>query len=240
MRSKITFLIIIVFILSVCGSSPVRIINHESPNLQADISPFTNAGCKSLNGNDWYLCEAGSPLLELGCTAIENKPLLGGLTPSHPIAACNLEMYEPIAAGDYSSDCFYLDGAAIKVCHRLVIYRDGKYEIVKTMDELRRIFAPVDSPDEALSFALAAGHYFASYGQTVQDDLVYSTRILEDTRVETGANGYLVQVFSTKFVGCGPFDTSAVVIKVTKDGKVEEVSRTPVYRDPSLDNTCAD
>ncbi len=219
---------------------PYKIINHEKPSVQAEFSPFMNIGCKYW-AYDLYNCEEGSPLLNLGCNTIEDKPLLGGLLPNYPIAGCILEIDENMNVVDVpDNECFYIDGGFITICTRYIIYKDGKYQLVKTMDEFRTLYAPVDSPDEVLSFALAVGDYFAGYGQTRRGDYVYSVKEMEDTFVETTTDGYLVHVFSTPAFGCGPFETNAVQIKVTYDGNVEEVSRHPVYRDPSEDNMCVD
>lgn len=241
MKKIIVVQIIAIFLLASCQFGSLKIINHEKPNIQTDFSPFKNIGCNESHGyENWYRCEEGSPLLDLGCNSIENMPLLGGLTPGYPIAACTLEIDETVWTADIPTDCIYNDGGFITLCHRFVIYKEGKYQVVKTMNDFRKLFAPVDSPDEALSFALAFSDYFASYGQTKRDDYVYSVKELEDTFVETDAIGYLVHVFYTRTFGCGPFETNAVGIKVTYNGNVEEISRHPVYRDPSEDNMCAD
>ena len=241
MKKIIVVQIIAIFLLASCQFGSLKIINHEKPNIQTDFSPFKNIGCNESHGyENWYRCEEGSPLLDLGCNSIENMPLLGGLTPGYPIAACTLEIDETVWTADIPTDCIYNDGGFITLCHRFVIYKEGKYQVVKTMNDFRKLFAPVDSPDEALSFALAFNDYFASYGQTKRDDYVYSVKELEDTFVETDAIGYLVHVFYTRTFGCGPFETNAVEIKVTYNGNVEEISRHPVYRDPSEDNMCAD
>jgi hypothetical protein len=215
---------------------PYKIINHEKPKIQADFSPFTNVGCKSYR--DFYDCEEGSQLLNLGCNTIENKPLLGGLTPAYPIAACNFEFQVRIGGAKKPDDCFYYFGGFKTFCRRYVIYKDGKYQIIKTMDDFRQLYSPVDSPSEALSFALATDNYFASYGQTKRSDYIYSAKELEDTFVESVTGGYLVHVFYTPTQGCGPFVTRAVEIKVTYEGLVEVVNYFPVYRDPSEDEIC--
>jgi len=213
---------------------PYKVTNHEKPNIQAEFSPFTAVGCDNSHGyENWYSCEEGSPLLDLGCNSIENKPLLGGLTPNYPIAACDYEINENIGVADLPSDgCVYADGGFITSCHRYLIYKDGKYQLIKTLDEFRAHYAPVDSPEEALSFVLASDDLIAHYGQTKNDDYVYFVEILEDTYVETVASDYIVHVFSTYSV-CDAFETKSVQVKVAHDGHLTELNRTLVYRDPT-------
>jgi hypothetical protein len=58
--------------------------------------------------------------------------------------------------------------------------------------------------------------------------------------VETTGDGYIVHVFDYQFFGCGPHYYYAVDLNVTPDGRVGEISRTPIFRDPRLDGLCQD
>lgn len=111
---------------------------------------------------------------------------------------------------------------------------------MKTIDELHMLYAPVDSPDEALSFALTIGDYSAYYGQTKKINYVYSVEELEDTYVKTTSDGYFVHVFYTPVFGCSPFETQAVDITVTFDGRVNVINSYPVYYDSSRPKECVD
>jgi hypothetical protein len=246
MKVATIFLLVCLF-LGACtlGGSP-KIINHEKPDMQVDYSPFNGVGCISTSYG-WYKCGKQSLLYELGCLHIAKDELLGGFTPLYPIARCGyffneVDGTEAIDSSiDLSVECFSytvtIDGTS---CGRFVIFKDGNYLLVKNFDKLRALFAPVDSPQEALSFALATSNYSAQYGQTKNSKYVYSVSEVEDTFVETIADGYLVHLFYTPSVGCGPFNTEAVEVKVTFDGYIQEMNRYPIYRDPSNDDLCAD
>jgi len=215
-----------------------KIINHEKPAMKVDFSPFEGIGCIE--------CGKQSPLYKLGCLSIAKNELLGGFTPVYPIAGCGyffeeIEGTEDIGSVDLSVECLsYIATINGVLCGRLVIFKDSNYLLVKNFDELRTLFAPVDSPQEALSFALATSNYSAEYGQSVNSKYVYSVSEVEDTFVETIADGYLVHLFYTPSAGCGPFNTEAVEVKVTFDGYLQEMNRYPIYRDPSNDNLCVD
>jgi hypothetical protein len=213
---------------------PYQIINHEMPQFQVDFSPFTVVGCDDSDGyENWYRCNEGSLMFSFGCNSIENKPLLGGLTPNYPIAACSYEISEHINVADLPPDgCVYVDGGLMTFCNRYVIYKDAKYQLIKTLEELRAAYAPIDSPEEALSFVLASDDLIVNYGQAKNNDYVYFVEVLEDSYVETITDGYIVHVFDA-YSTCESFDTKSVQMKVTHDGYLTELNRTLVYRDPS-------
>lgn len=224
-----------------CQDNSFRIINHKKPDLQVDFLVFQNAGCKS-NGYGSYECNEQSPLLKIGCNSIAKEDLLGGFTPNYPTVYCDYFFPEHEEQVDVPpKECFsttiMINGAA---CSRLVIFKDNNYQVIKSIDELKILFAPVDSPEEALSFVLAVTKNYAQYGQTRNNNYVYDVQKLEDTYVETIADGYIVHVFYTPGIGCGPFETEAVEVKVTRDGQIEEINRIPVYRDPANDMLCVD
>jgi hypothetical protein len=243
MKFKTLVIILLAMILGSCvplGKSvptataiplPYQIINHENPNLRVDFSPFKNFGC-NIFSSDRYRCEEGSLLYNLGCTYVEEMPSLGGLDPKYPIAACILQINEDSDAADIPDSCLYYNGGFITFCYRYVIYKNHSYQLVEGIDGFREFYAPIDSPDEALSFVLANGNYEAYYGQTKKKDYEYFVQTLEDTFVETVVDGYIVHVFNTYSV-CAAYETKSVQVKVTYDGYLTELNKTLVYRDPT-------
>lgn len=240
MKSRFLFPILVIFFMAGCQNDSLSIKNHEKPDLQTDFTAFENVGCKS-KGSGWYVCDSKSPLHEIGCDSIEKQDLLGGFTPNYPVAKCHHSFYKESGANPTPSECLT---STVRIfgadCDRLVVFKNGSYSIIKNRDDLRNLYAPVDSPNEALSFALASTKNHAEYGQTQKSQYVYYAQELEDTYVETVENGYLVHLFYTPVIGCGPFETVAIEEQVTRDGQVEEINRIPVYRDPADDTLCAD
>lgn len=141
-----------------------------------------------------------------------------------------------IAEGQY----FYNTGGLIPRYVRYVIFRSGQFELVRTEDELRNIFAPIETSDEALSYTLAAKNLAAYYGLKANSKYRYFVDEIEDTYVKTTTDGYLVHLFHYKVFGCGPHITSIVDIRVTAQGLVEEVRKESVYKNPSEDDVCVD
>ncbi len=231
MKKQVVVLLTITLLMTSCQFDSLKIIHHEKPDIETDFSPFQNIGCdQSKENKSRFYCNEESPLFKLGCDFIEDVPLLGGLTPNYPIALCTRETEEEFAFVVLPpNECMYANGFMATFCNRYVIYKDGKFQPVKTMGEFRALFASVDSANEALGFALAMGSYKANYNQAQLNDFIYTVQELEDSYVETTTDGYIVHVFYTPPFGCGVFETSAVKVKVSYEGHIEEIDRYPVY-----------
>jgi hypothetical protein len=248
MSFKYVFLVIAIITLSACQSNtsatpqsepqptPITVINHTKPKITVDLSPFRELGC-DFNGHDFFNCKEGNPSLELGCEYLEIEPLLGGLTPNYSIARCSFRLEDDDFPRD---DCIFYDGVASYNCIQYIIYKDGEYIHIKTMKEFRSYFAPVDSPEEALGFALATGNYSAKYGHNQWKNYFYYTEKLEDSYVQSSEEGYLVHLFELRLVNCERLITDAVDLKVTADGLVELHRRYPVYRNLADDGICVE
>lgn len=237
---KWAFAVLVSFLIISCRFDSLKIIHHEQPNIETDFSPFQNIGCDQKEENEKrYQCKESSQLFVIGCDFVENISLLGGLTPYYPTALCTQETQGEFAFAVLPpNECVYANGFMTTFCNRYVIYKDGDFQLIKTMDEFRAFFAPVDSPNEALSFVLATGWYTAKYDQAESSEYVYTAKELEDTYVETTTDGYIVHVFYAPPFGCGVFETSAVDVNVSRDGKIEEIARYPVYH--TKDSICVE
>jgi hypothetical protein len=232
---------LVVLLLAGCGP---KIINHPKPDLKVDFSPFENADCPA-DEYGFRHCDPASTLYILGCDRIDEVPgLMGGLTPAYPMAVCNyMPYYRSDVADPFGipqSDYFFNVGGPMPDLVRYVIFKDGDFQLIKNPDEFRAVFASVDSPEEALSFALALTNVYAQYDLKFDMKYRYETKTLEDTYVEPTGDGYVVHAFDYQFFGCGPHYYYAVDVIVTPDGQVQENSRTKIYRDPALDGLCQD
>jgi hypothetical protein len=221
-----------------------KIINHPKPELKVDFSPFEDVGCLA----DEYgtrLCEPDSALYALGCDRIDKPPdLMGGLAPDYPMAVCiYMPYYRPDVVDPFKipqSEYFYNIGGPMPELVRYVIFKDGNFLLIKNSDEFRAVFAPVDNASEALSIALVMMDVYPQYDLKFDIRYRYEVETLEDTFVETTGDGYMVHAFDYQFFGCGPHYYYAVELMVTTDGRVQENSRTKIYRDPLKDGLCQD
>jgi hypothetical protein len=140
------------------------------------------------------------------------------------------------AKGEY----FYRDGGLYPVYIRYVLIRDGGFQLVKNEEEFRAIYAPIESPDEALSYALAMRNLSAYYGLEYNREYEYFVDEIEDTHVETVADGYSVHLYHYQLFGCGPHNTYAIELLVDPQGTITQVAQEAVFKDPSEDGLCVD
>lgn len=234
--------LILIFIV---GCAPPNITNHPKPDLTVDFTPFEYAGCPTNEYGYYHFCAQDSELYALGCDRLTPvSDVMGGLNPAYPMAEC---FYMPMGRPDvtdpyntFESEYFFNVGGPMPMLVRYVIAVDGEFRLIKNADEFASTFAPVESPEEALGFAIAVLDVYASYGLKYDPKYKYEVSSLEDTYVETVTDGYIVHAFNYQFYGCGPHYYYAVDVKVTFDGWVEPLEWTQVYRDPDLDGLCQD
>jgi len=189
---------------------------------------------------------ADSSLADFGCNDILiPSNLMGGLEPAYPIAICQIDLFagaqtpnieSEIERGEFISHLGGLSRSYI----RYVVFQNGEYRLLKTEDEFRNVYTPIESPEEALSYVLAVTRYSASYGLEYDPSMKYEVGTLEDTHVTSESDGYILHLYFYQFYGCGPHWTSAVDVHVSFEGAIKEIGQTQVFRDPNLDDLCVD
>jgi hypothetical protein len=226
-------------------------VNHDAPELAPDMSVF-EAECGAPDAQGYVSCEPPSdPLGALGCDAIFG-PLpdaVGALDPAYPIAYCTARNANPDVdiervwmnyAYQPEGNYFYITGCRASQYVRFVIYKDGQFALVKTEDEFRELFAPIETEQEALGYVLAVTGLDDLYDLEYNADLEYFGDFLEDTHATTVADGYVVNLFQKEVCGCGPHPTYAVSFHVTSEGYVKQIERVMAFKDPAEDGMCID
>jgi len=217
-------------------------IRHPKPDLSVDDSLLADLGCPVVDGeSNRRRCsfdEMPSALAALRCeSAGSPDPLLGGLEPSYPMAVCTVARHY-----------LYRTACMVDVGVGYVIERRGKYERIVSESKLRAVYAPIESEEEALSYALAATGLAAHYDTGGQRELgvhnlispgyEYFVEHLENTHVTETQDGYLVYLFDYRLCGCGQHETVANTVHVTRSGRVRRTHAELVYRD--LGKICVD
>ncbi len=168
------------------------------------------------------------------CGEIRPAPILGGLAPGYPVAWCITETF---AGGEdqQPESCLRHRDGLIQICTSIVVFQDGRPRIIADLEQLRHVFAPIESPDEALSYAVAVTGYQAKFEPEDYDDMSwaagedepliyeYFTAQLEDTHVVETGDGYNVYLFDFSPLSCSPHPVWSVPIQVTTDGAVSEL-----------------
>jgi hypothetical protein len=242
MKTNFFGILLVAFLLAGCRN--INVINHPKPVLHVDFSPFEKAGCISDEQNT-YRCNAESELFILGCDQIKPpSEMLGGLSPALPIAVCFFLPLEHSELGNPydlpKSEYFYNAGGLYPIYQRYVVYVNEEFRLIKNLEEFKIVFSPVEAENEALSFAIAAKRIFTAYDQKVIANFKYYVDTLEDSFVEKIEEGFIVHAFAYNYYGCGFHYTYALEVKVSKQGNVDEIGKTELFRDPAEDDLCRD
>lgn len=234
----------LLLLLVACQPTP-RFINHPRPILSVAFDAFDNAGCP-LDEYGFRFCTNDSPLKAFGCDEIqEPSSLIGGLDPYYPIAVCRVrdkpnQMNAEIRAEIENGMYFYHIGGVFSSYIRYVILQDSEFHLIKSEDEFRNIFAPIETPEEALSYVLAVKSLSAYYDLAYNPDYEYEIGTIEDTYVISVPNGYKLHLYDYELLGCGPHWTYQVDMQITSQGIIQEIERKQIFRDPKEDGSCAD
>ena len=243
MNNPRVILVGVIFVLTACSSKPT-FVNHTAPNLPVVFDEFTNAGCPTdSNGQP---CGAVGPLADFGCNDIYiPSNLTGGLDPAYPIAICQIDLRSGAASAEIQAkmdrgDYLYYLGGLSGSYVRYVIFKDGEFRLLKTEEDFRNAYAPIDSPEEALSYVLAVTTLSAVYGLEYDPAMKYEVNEIEDTFVTAETDGYRLHLFYDQVFGCGPHWITAIDTRISFDGTIQEISQTQLFRDPNMDELCVD
>ncbi|MDX5436953.1 MAG: hypothetical protein LPK03_07150 [Pontibacter sp.] len=164
------------------------------------------------------------------------SPYLGGLGSETSFA------YGYAMCGDtsYCQDSKWQGGGFICTCRNLIIKRGEEVDVIKNRFELQRAFAPIDSREEALSYAiLMTGNYPVFDKSYFKDEYRYFNTKPKPTAIQEFSGYYLVQLFDYEVFGCDhPF--YVVLVRVDKNGDVSEYRRQKAFEDPEEDALCRD
>ena len=173
--------------------------------------------------------EACPGLAALGCDAIEGPRFyVGGLQPPYAVMECIHE------TGELPNEDYFKQPAGLDTRYRsFAVYQDGNFRLIIKKSEFREIFAPVESTEEAISYAMAMTSLQARFDLN-PDEMEYLVEVIEETHTEETPDGYLVYLFDwSRQMGCDIHPFYAVTVLVTREGEVREVERQVIYRNYS-------
>ncbi|MEJ5202000.1 MAG: hypothetical protein WHV66_07160 [Anaerolineales bacterium] len=220
--SKIDLLKLIVPILMLVSCSrPAVIIEYPPLDWAVNAQRLRDTGCL---GN---LQESCPELVALGCDAI-NAPgfYLGGLQPPYAVMECIHENGQP------PNPEYFKQPAGLDSRYRsYAIHQQEKFKLIIKKSEFKEIFAPVESTEEALSYAMAMTSLKARFDLDASANIDYLVDVIEETHAEYTPNGYLVYLFDWSHkMGCDNHPFYAVKVLVTQEGDVHEMERQEIYR----------
>jgi len=229
-RVAFTSLILLVFLVS-CAQQ--RVIEHPAPELRVDNTYFSEQGCF----NELSCAPEGFTQPDPPVTMIR-KPsdLLGGLSPNLPLAMGStvLSQDEEAIPAVYTKKCMRTQFI------RYLVRIDDQTLLVDSVDAMAKIFAPIDSAEEALSYAIAVTGYAALFDlETIKKPTVYTDPV-EESFVEEMNGEYIVHLFDNYLCGCGPHITQSVYVTVRNDGTIKISEPVDAFSDPQYDDLCVD
>ena len=197
-----------------------------------DSNAFIDAGCFA----DGYSLNCSSLGIDqrFGYMQISNaSSALEKLSPKLPVVEC-LFLSE-----DYNSqEGIVREGCMMPLFRRFIVKQGEEFELISSKEEFQSIFAPVETKEEAMAFAVALTSSLPRYDTSVPEGYFPVTSSLRPTYAEETERGFNVHLFDSEMCGCGSHPYYAIEYLVTKDGNVTELSREKVY--DSNYNICID
>lgn len=230
---RMLLLCCLVILMLVSCSTQENIIEHPAPDLKMDNSYFSGQGCfNELSCSPGDFQQPDPPVTMI------RKPsdLLGGLTPAYPLAEGSTVLYRD----EEEIPAVYVNRCMRYQYIRYLVRVDDETRLVDSLESMAQLYAPIDSPEEALSYAIAVSGYSALYDIDAIKRPKFYTSPVEETFVREIDGGYLVHLFNTYLCGCGPHITRSVDVTVTVDGSVTYSEPLDAFSDPQYDDLCVD
>jgi hypothetical protein len=160
-----------------------------------------------------------------GCMRISNaSSALESLSPPLPLVECLF-----LSKDDNSQDGIVREGCMMPLFRRYIAKQGEEFKLISSKEEFRSIFAPVETKEEALAFAVALSGSSPSYDTSVPEDYFPVASSIIPTYAKETEGGYQVHLFEKEICGCGTHPYYAIDYLVTKNGNVTELSREMVY-----------
>lgn len=238
----LAFIVLLVgfILLSGCTRQLNVIEDSGALNVNAtatDASVFIEAGCVD-TGNGALDCSAIGLEERFSCEDYMRVPDdLGGLSPRLPIIECNVLVENWTEAPE---EGIVREGCLLPLYRKYIVLSGGEYKLIGSKEEFVDLFAPVDSPEEALGFAVALTSAYAAHKLSIPENYRVFVQEIRTTYVEEKDGSYNVHLFLAQPCGCGNHPYYAVDYVVTRAGDVRETASEKIYENPQFAGLCVD
>lgn len=207
----ITLLLGTLFIVPALGQVP-----FQFPNINNSSNSFFGDDCSA----------SGCGLADsFDCWKVTNvSGTMSGLSPKLPIFECIFKGNE-----NNTRPSIIRTGSYLPFYRNYIVKQGSDFKQISTEKEFVSLFAPVETPDEAIAFAIALTRSFPLYDTRPPDGYYPVSSSLQQTHAEEIDGMFKVHLFDQERCGCGSQPYYAVDYLVTRDGKVTELSRKKVY-----------
>ncbi|MCJ8208912.1 hypothetical protein MUY27_04275 [Mucilaginibacter sp. RS28] len=173
---------------------------------------------------------------EFKLLSVDKADYLGGLIPHYEIASGfkRINNRDSISQYDWLNEGMYF-GSRV-----LIIKKDNNYLLIKNRRQLQKLFAPITSDTEAISYAIAAYRLFPILNKSFyKRSFVYEVDNPGLTYVEKEKDSYIVHLFDYDVFGCShPY--YKVTVRVDKNGDMGLLDKQNAFRDTTEDSLCVD
>ncbi len=157
---------------------------------------------------------------------------LGSLSPKYPIATGKKTGHDAPA--------LYTYGCMNPTAFCLIVKVDSTYRMANTLNDLKEIYAPIETKEEALSYVLAYSGKEALYEFTVENNFRTFVNTINTTSVVEANDAYEVNLFDYQLCGCGPHSYLMFIYTLKKTGDIIEKDLIKLYENPIEDGLCVD
>lgn len=207
---------------------PHLFVNHEKPRPQ-EPPLYAEWGCAPGDDVGLVTCAKDSPITALGCQLIAAPPDVAAFlsNKAEPVVSCAL-----VALNESNEEA----GFGHIMCSggvgwSYVFEVDGEMIVADSLADMQALFAPIETPEEALAYAsLVADEHARFEFPLAAPNIVYYERVIEDSYARPEGDNFRVLLHKTNYCGCGTSDdTFQVEIIVSPDGALTYDQRNLVY-----------
>jgi len=211
--------------LGIFGCSTTKKISNKPCNYYENLYSITDERMQELKNR-------------FNLISIRNcKSYIQDLTPHYPVA----EMHNNVSFEDYSdSELLPIQKGQAASRKGLIVDLGNRAILIERKKELQGFYAPIDSKEEAIAYVSIwtdtephCGINIPSYYRIFHNEMT-------DTKAIAHDNGYIVNTYWTKGIGCGPHPYYLIRSFVTTSGEVTELSRLKAFENPEMDRMCID
>ena len=216
------------------------VIKQTPPEINTiDLSPFKGTDC-TWQSEDYAVCNENGIFKKMGCSTLSTaSPFLSLLEPKVSIIECNY-LPDNSQENTQTEDGIYNNGCSRPMLVRYIIYADGDYRLIRNSVDLSQFFSPIESPEEALAYAISATGYQPLYNFDPPPEYRFLLDNVEETSIKNTNDGYIVALYHHQFCGCGPHTTFLTKVRVGFDGTINLLDPVPAFEDPAEDDLCVD
>ncbi|MDD4652484.1 MAG: hypothetical protein PHQ34_09665 [Methanothrix sp.] len=184
---------------------------------------FIDSGCI---GEGYSLnCDSLGLKEKFGCMQIVNASReLDNLSPCLPIVEC---LYLGNDSGP--SQGILREGCMMPLFRKYIVKQGEDFKLIESAADFKSEFAPVETKEEALAFAVALTSSMSRYDTSAPEGYFSVSSKITPTYSNETENGFIVHLFDSELCGCGTHPYYAVDYLVSRDGNVTEIARQEVF-----------